>query len=96
MACQPDKVVHGYAPGTTAHTYFSTGFSKTCCAFAAFDRLLILGEDLAIESALNNRQSLYWRAFEGETGLLELQNMGILTFETLQFLTRSEWVRKHV
>jgi hypothetical protein len=48
------------------------------------------------ESTLNNRQSLYWRAFKGETGLVELQDMGILTFETLQILTRSERVRKHV
>jgi hypothetical protein len=49
-----------------------------------------------IESALNNRQSLCWRTFKGETGLLELQDTGILTLETLQILTRSEWVRKHV
>jgi hypothetical protein len=40
--------------------------------------------------ALNNRQSLYWWAFKVETGLLELQDTGILTFETLQILARSE------
>ena len=48
------------------------------------------------ESDLNNRQSLYRRAFKGETGLLELQDTGMLTLETLQILTRSEWVRKRV
>jgi len=48
------------------------------------------------ESTLNNRQSLYWRVFKGETGLSELQDIGILMLETLQILTRSEWVRKRV